>query len=165
MSRILIAALLSVPIQVSAQVPWMRTVDLRCAYHHQLKDQHGSPEHHFLLFYENDSVVQVIMADWEGAWQFDHRKSPVQLIEEFVDEFHCEPENFNINNGVTNSWFAGASMVWRDQYYDLAKFEQGGAMFIYGNQPFTRIKCWNRIVRPVKKFPKWSSGCLGDTIR
>lgn len=105
------------------------------------------------------------MADWEGAWEFDHRKAPVQLIDEFVDEFHCEPEIFDVHYGVGIFWFAGASVVWRDQYYDLAQFEQDGTMFVYGNQRFTRIKCWNSIVRSAKKFPKWSSGCSGDTIR
>ena len=88
------------------------------------------------------------MGSWEGDYEFDHRRSPVRLIEDLVEEFHCDPERFNINTGVTISWFAGASMVWLDRYYAVARFEQNGSVFIYGNQRFTRIKCWNRVVLP-----------------
>ena len=119
----------------------MRDVELRCAYHHGSWNTYGEPEHEFLLFYSNDSVVQVQMGSWEGDYEFDHRRSPVRLIEDLVEEFHCDPERFNINTGVTISWFAGASMVWLDRYYAVARFEQNGSVFIYGNQRFTRIKC------------------------
>ena len=143
----------------------MRTADLRCAYHHGSKDGHGDPEHHFLLFYANDSVVLVTMARWEGAFEFDHRRSPVRLIKGFLDEFQCEPEDLNSNNGVDVLRFTGDSLIWRGRYSEPVKFAGEATLLTYGDQRFTRIKCWNRIVRPRKSFPKWSTGCSGDTIR
>lgn len=143
----------------------MWTADPRCAYYDGSKDDHGDQEHHFLLFYANDSVVLVTMARWEDALDFDHRRSPVVLIEGSVNDFHCEPEEYDTNTGVDILRFAGDSLIWRNRYSDPVKFERGGTQLIYGSQQFTRIKCWNRIVRPRRRFPRWSAGCSGETIR
>ena len=167
MSRFLIAVLLLVTIRAPAQLPWMWSVELKCAYDHSRTDPEGRPEHDFLLFYSNDSVVSAWMVTfgtgWEGAYLFNDTLSPGQLIDQFVAEYHCEPGDFD--QEVNIQWFAGASLVWKDRYYSDAHFENDGETFISGDTRYERIKCWNTIVRPVKKLPKWSTGCSGDTIR
>lgn len=145
----------------------MWSVPLKCAYDHSSTDTDGRTEHEFLLFYGNDSVVTVWMASyaagWEGAYLFNDTLSPAQLIDQFVAEYHCEPTDFD--QEVDIQWFAGASLVWKDRHYAQAHFEKDDAVFLSGGRIYERVKCWNTIVRPVKKFPKWSMGCSGDTIR
>ena len=121
--------------------------------------------HSFLLFYANDSVDTVWMADFEGAYNFDHSLKPKELISQFVEEYHCEPDAFDLNDGVTIDWFAGASIVSEDRYHTVARFEENKRAFVLGNDRFARVQCWNRIVHPQKKFPKGTSGCEGEEIQ
>lgn len=146
----------------AAQLPWMRQVELLCAYHRGDLDHHRSPEHEFYLFYGNDSVVQVWMADWEGAAGFDHSQTPVRLIRGFVNDFHCEPDAYGDDNGVTIYRLSESTLVWENRSRSSIAFTPDGTRFDLEGRTYSRIVCWNRIVHPEKKFHRWSSGCVED---
>ena len=146
-----------------AQLPWVRTTVLSCAYFQESTDHHGRPVYAFLLFYANDSVVTVWMADYETAYNYDHSLKPKELLASFVEEYHCEASSFDWDDGVTVDWFAGASVVSQDRYYTVARFENDGADFVLGNERFTLMKCWNRIVHPKRKPTRWRR-CEGEEL-
>lgn len=145
-----------------AQLPWVRQVELKCAYHRDTIYDSNHHIHEFLLFYGNDSVVHVIMAGWEGYYEVNAELPADTLITRFIEEFHCEPEDFTDDSHIYTYWFAGASLVWKDTYYSVARFEQDDAILSWEGTRFKRLLCWNRVVHPKKRIPWWSSGCSGD---
>jgi hypothetical protein len=146
----------------SGQSTWMRYVELMNAYHHASRDWNGDPQHDILLFYANDSVVQVTMGSWEGAFEVAQTKSPVQLVNAFVDEFHCDPESFSSDNGVSVYHLVEDSVLeWHHDRSPIT-FVNDGSACIYGKQRFIRIKRWNRIVLPRWKNRRTSRYCIDE---
>ncbi len=160
---LLLGALVQLSLQ--AQLPWVRTVPLEKAYHFESKDGRGRLQHDFLLFYENDSVISVLMADHEMAWNFDHTKKPKHLLRDFIEEYHCEPDG---HEGVYVYHLSASSLnqIYGGQLYsmELTMRPDGTALILYGNV-YDLIKRWGYTVHPKRKVPRGTSGCAGEEIQ
>lgn len=150
---------------LQAQLPWVRTVPLEKAFHSESTDGQGRVEHEFLLFYANDSVISVLMADHEMSWNFDHDKKPKRLLMEFIEVYHCEPDG---NEGVDVYHFSGSSLEknYRGDHYrtDLTMSPDGTALTFNGRR-FDIVKRWGHIVHPKRRFPRGASGCFGEEVQ